>query len=42
MVVKILAAASRKQGVSPAELNKLTGCAGAPWKWLFKNPKRNG
>jgi hypothetical protein len=42
MVVKILAMASRKNGVSPAELNKLTEWRGAPWKWLFSNPKKNG
>lgn len=42
MVVKILALASRKNGVSPAELNKLTEWKGAPWKWLFSNPKGNG
>jgi len=42
MVVKILALASRKGGVSPAELNKLTKWTGAPWKWLFSNPKGNG
>src|SRR5262245_23926569 len=42
MVVKILALASRKDGVSPAELNKLTTWKGAPWKWLFSNPKGNG
>jgi hypothetical protein len=28
--------------VSPAELNKTTNWKGAPWKWLFANPKKNG
>jgi hypothetical protein len=42
MVVKILALASRKNGVSPAELNALTTWKGAPWKWLFSNPKKTG
>jgi hypothetical protein len=42
MVVKILALASRKGGVSPAELNKVTKWKGAPLKWLFSNPKKNG
>lgn len=42
MVVKILALASRPNGVSPAELNKVTEWKGAPWKWLFSNPKKNG
>jgi hypothetical protein len=42
MVVKILALASRKGGVSPAELNRVTDWKGAPWKWLFSNPKGNG
>lgn len=42
MVLKILALTSRKDGVSPAELNKLTKWKGAPWKWLFSNPKKNG
>ena len=42
MVIKILAMASRKSGVTPAELNKLTTWKGAPWKWLFSNPKGNG
>lgn len=42
MVVEILKLASRKDGVSPAELNKLTEWKGAPWKWLFSNPKGNG
>src|SRR5262245_15468276 len=42
MVEKILKLASRPDGVSPAELNKLTSWKGAPWKWLFSNPKGNG
>jgi hypothetical protein len=42
MVVQILKLASRPTGVSPAELNKLTNWKGAPWKWLFSNPKKNG
>lgn len=42
MVVKILALASRKQGATPEELNKLTEWKGAPWKWLFSNPKKTG
>jgi hypothetical protein len=42
MVVEILKLASRTKGVSPAELNTLTKWKGAPWKWLFKNPKGNG
>jgi|GraSoiStandDraft_4_1057263.scaffolds.fasta_scaffold604807_1 hypothetical protein len=42
MVVKILALASRPMGVTPAELNKLTEWKGAPWKWLFANPKKTG
>ncbi|WP_208821399.1 hypothetical protein [Bradyrhizobium neotropicale] len=42
MVVEILKLASRAKGVSPAELNELTEWKGAPWKWLFSNPKKNG
>jgi hypothetical protein len=42
MVVEILKLASRPNGVSPGELNKLTTWKGAPWKWLFSNPKGNG
>jgi hypothetical protein len=42
MVVEILKLASRPKGVSPAELNELTKWKGAPWKWLFSNPKNNG
>src|SRR4029077_15217604 len=41
-VAEILKLASRKHGVSPAELNTLTNWKGAPWKWLFANPKKNG
>lgn len=41
-VVDILKLASRENGVSPAELNKLTEWTGAPWKWLFQNPKKTG
>src|SRR5262249_8855643 len=42
MVKKSLKLTSRKDGVSPAELNKVTEWKGAPWKWLFSNPKGNG
>lgn len=42
MVVEILKLASRPSGVSPAELNQLTTWKGAPWKWLFSNPKGTG
>ncbi len=42
MVVDILRFASRKNGVTPAELNELTKWKGAPWRWLFKNPKKTG
>jgi hypothetical protein len=42
MVVEILKLASRPKGVSPAELNNLTNWTGAPWKWLFSNPKKTG
>jgi hypothetical protein len=43
MVVEILKLASRPhKGVSPAELNELTKWKGAPWKWLFSNPKGTG
>jgi hypothetical protein len=42
MVAEILKAASRVKGASRAELNDLTKWKGAPWKWLFKNPKKNG
>lgn len=42
MVVEILKLASRPNGVSPRELNTLTTWKGAPWKWLFSNPKGNG
>jgi hypothetical protein len=41
-VVEILKLASRPQGVSPAELNTLTTRKGAPWKWLFSNPRGTG
>ena len=34
--------AARTKGVSPTELNELTKWKGAPWKWLFSNPKGNG
>lgn len=40
--VKILELAARKGGVTPAELNKLTKWRGAPWRWLFQNPKGAG
>jgi hypothetical protein len=42
MVVDILKLASRSNGVSREELNTLTKWSGAPWKWLFKNPKGTG
>lgn len=42
MVAKILELASRAEGVTPAELNETTNWRGAPWKWLFKNPKGTG
>jgi hypothetical protein len=42
MVVEILKLAHRTKGVSPTELNELTKWKGAPWKWLFSNPKKNG
>ncbi len=42
MVVEILKLASRAKGASPAELNALTKWKGAPWKWLFATPKKNG
>lgn len=42
MVVEILKLASRTNGASREELNNLTEWKGAPWKWLFKNPKNNG
>jgi hypothetical protein len=42
MVVNILKHASRPKGVTPDELNTLTKWKGAPWKWLFSNPKKNG
>jgi hypothetical protein len=42
MVEAILKLASRAKGVTPAELNELTKWKGAPWKWLFKNPKGTG
>jgi hypothetical protein len=41
-VARILKLASRPNGASRAELNKLTGWRGAPWRWLFTNPKRTG
>ena len=34
--------ALRKNGVTPAELNEFTGWKGAPWRWLYSNPKNNG
>jgi hypothetical protein len=39
---EILRLASRPQGASREELNALTKWSGAPWKWLFKNPKGTG
>ena len=41
-VVEILKLASRTNGVSREELNALTKWSGAPWKWLFMNPKGTG
>jgi hypothetical protein len=41
-VVDILKLASRPNGASREELNTLTEWSGAPWKWLFKNPKGTG
>jgi hypothetical protein len=41
-VAEILKLASRAQGVSREELNKLTKWKGAPWRWLFSNPRKNG
>lgn len=41
-VVDILKLASRPNGASRVELNELTKWTGAPWKWLFQNPKKNG
>jgi hypothetical protein len=41
-VAEFVKLASRKHGVSPAELNEVTRWKGAPWRWLFSNPKRNG
>jgi hypothetical protein len=34
--------ALRKNGVTPQELNEFTGWRGAPWRWLYSNPKKNG
>lgn len=42
MVVEILKLSCRAKGVTPEELNALTKWKGAPWKWLFKNPKKTG
>lgn len=41
-VVDILRLSCRPSGVSRDELNDLTKWKGAPWKWLFKNPKKTG
>jgi hypothetical protein len=41
-VADIVKLASRPSGVSRAELIALTKWHGAPWKWLFKNPKGTG
>jgi hypothetical protein len=41
-VTEILKLASRPNGASREELNTLTKWSGAPWKWLFKNPKGTG
>jgi hypothetical protein len=41
-VAEILKLASRAQGASRDELNALTKWKGAPWKWLFSNPKKSG
>lgn len=42
MRAKIIELALRPEGVTPAELNELTEWKGAPWKWLFSNPKGTG
>lgn len=42
MVVEILKLASHASGASRADLDALTKWKGAPWKWLFSNPKKNG
>ena len=42
MTAQILNMAARKNGVSRAELNELTGWRGAPWKWLFSNKHKTG
>lgn len=42
MVGKVIELASRPNGASPAELNKLSGWKGCPWKWQFSNPKKTG
>ena len=42
MVAKIIELATRPEGVTRAELNETTNWKGAPWKWLFQNPKRTG
>lgn len=41
-VVDILKLTCRAKGATPEELNTLTKWKGAPWKWLFKNPKKTG
>lgn len=38
----ILKLASRTGGASARELNELTGWRGAPWRWLFSNPRKTG
>lgn len=42
MAERCLELAMRNEGVTPAELNDLTKWKGAPWKWLFTNPKGTG
>jgi hypothetical protein len=42
MTAACLDLARRPEGVTAAELNELTQWKGAPWKWLFSNPKKTG
>lgn len=37
-----LVLAQRPEGATTVELNQLTGWKGAPWRWLFTNPKGTG
>jgi hypothetical protein len=41
-VEAVLRLASRRNGASRAELIDLTGWSAAPWRWLFRNPKKTG